>query len=237
MTPAPLDAFLKQMAALLDGRASAAEVERALGKSASGTARLSLYPRLVARQQRAAIDAFQQAAKVACDALAPGRFAPLRDAFLRHHPPASWAPARANAHFGRFLAEGKAPGAVVELADYAWARYEVLHQDPAAFAVRHYTHRVRDFAHQVEHEHLRKGTPAVGEQTLLLGRTFDTADLVVLTPSLAALVAVALLEARGNAAGLPAVAAADVVREAGHLHRLRLLSAAAVADLTRWVTA
>lgn len=239
MTPAPLDEFLTQMAALLDGRKTAQQVEQVLGKSASGTQRLGLYATLVERQQRGAIDGFYQAAQVASDTRAAGQFAKLRDAFLRKHPAASWSPARACEQLGPFLAGRSVPIEVRELVDFGWTRHWVLHapqrDDASGLAVRHYTHGVRDFSHQVERERLRKGRPRPGDETWLMGRARSTAELVILQPSVAALVAVQVLTDGAWSDGLPAVSGKQVVEEAEHLRSVGLLAPSAVTQVAGWV--
>lgn len=194
MKPVPLDLFLEQMQAHLDGRRTAAEVEQVVGCSASGTARLALYRTLVDRQQQGVLDQFYAAVRVAAQTMRAGHFERLRDGYLAAHPPSHWAPARAAEHFAGFLEPRGVHPALIELADFAWARHVVLHDATRAIAVRHYTHAVRQFTHQVEHEALRSGVPERAPETWLLGRARPTESLVVLTPSVAALLVLQLLD-------------------------------------------
>ncbi len=238
MKPVPLDVFFLQMAAMLEGRRSASEVEAVLGRSDSGTQRLGLYATLVARQQWAVLDEFYVAAKVAADTPRRGRFAKLREAFLRQHPPSHWSPARAAEHFGQFLESQSVTAELIELVDYAWTRHQVLHaraSDPARLAVRHYTHRVRDFSRQVEAEGRASGRPVKEPETCLIGTSRETAALVVLEPSIAALVVLQVLEDRSWSADLPEVPRGLAQQEADHLHALGLLSQAQRLDLTVWL--
>lgn len=233
MSPAPLDAFLAQMASLLDGTRSARDVERTLGRSASGTARVALYATVVGRQQRGVLDAFYAAARVACG---PG-FAAHCTAFLHERPPSHWVPAAAAEHFGEFLERRAASADVRQLVDFAWTRHEVLHasaaDDASGLAVRHYEFGIRDFSRQVEQSGLRKGRPLPGPETWLIGRSRATAELVVLAPSLAALVAVQVVADQGWSADLPVLPRAQVRDEAEHLFELGLLSAPALATVEK----
>lgn len=238
MTPAPLEVFLTTFAAMLDGRVSASELEATLGPSASGTARLERYVTLVGRQRRGVIDEFYAATRVASEAL--GRpFGPLRDAYLVAHPPSHWAPARAAEHFPAFLEALGAQPMLIELADFAWTRHCVLHaaaaDDGADLAVRHYTHAVAEFTHDVERGARSTGAPDAVAQTWLLGRSRSTSGLVAMKPSLTALVALQLLAESGRSEGLPVVAPADVRSEVDHLREQGLLSAVAVASLRSWL--
>ncbi|GEM_PF-3372310 len=238
MTTVSLDVFLAQMARLLDGRSSAQQVEAILGPSPSGTSRLGLYPTLVERQQRSVIDDFYVAARIAAESAAPGRFAKLRDSFLRAHPPSHWAPPRAGEQFGAFLESKSASAELVELVDYAWTRHQVVHtaiEDPASVVVRHYTHRVREFSRLVEREGKTKGRPAKEPDTCLIGRSRDTAQLVVVDASVAALVVLQVLEDQGWSDELPHVARESMLEEAQRLRDLGLLSEGRRAALAGWL--
>ncbi len=235
---ASLDVFLAQMARLLDGRSSAQQVEAMLGPCPSGTSRLALYATLVERQQRAVIDDFYLAARVASQSVAPGRFAKLRDAFLRQHPPSHWAPPRAAEQFGSFLESKAASVELIELVDYAWVRHQVVHaaiDDPASLVVRHYTHRVREFSRQVEREGKARGRPTHAPDTCLIGRTRDTAQLVVIEPSITALVVLQVMEDQGWSADLPRLSRESMLAEAQQLRELGLLSEDRVAALAGWL--
>lgn len=234
-----LDTFIREFAAMLDGQKSPRAVEAVLGPSASGTARLGLYFTLVERQQRGVLDAFYSAVKVADGASRKPRFERWRDAFLAKHPPSHWAPARSAEHFSTFLERGGAGVALVELADFAWTRHLVLHaplaDDGSALAVRHYTHAVRAFTLEVERDGRTSGAPAARAETWLLGRSRSTNTLLALTPSVAALVVLQVLEDRAWSAELPQLPRADVIAEARALEQQGLLSSAAVAALSGWL--
>jgi len=234
-----LDSFITEFAALLNGKKSAIEVESVLGRSPLGTARLALYATLVARQQRGVIDEFYQAVKVADANSRKPRFAKWRDDFLEEHPPWHWAPARAAENFSAYLELHGAGVALVELADFAWARHVVLHapaaDDASGLAVRHYTQGVRAFTLAVERDHRARGAPQQQPETWLLGRSRHTHSLVALTPSVAALVVLQVLEDRAWSPELPDVPRADVLAEAAALEQHGLLSSAALVSLSDWV--
>lgn len=239
MKPVPLDEFLAQMAGLFDGRRSVSEVERVLGPSASGSARLGLCRTLVERQPRSVIDDFYSAVRVAMDAGSRGRFAKVRDAYLRAHPPTHWVPTRAAEHFPAFLEQRAVPAELLELADFAWTRHVALMapaaDDASGLAVRHYTHAVRAFTVEVETMGRTTGRPERKGETWLIGRSPQTAGLLLIEPSIAALVVVQLLEDRGASAELPPVPRADLTREADSLHQLGFLSDKARAALEGWL--
>ncbi|MDP3153396.1 MAG: hypothetical protein Q8N23_12030 [Archangium sp.] len=235
MKPVPLDDFLKEMAGLLDGSRSARQVERVLGPSASGSRRLALYATLVERQQHGVLDDFYAAVKVA----AGPRFSPLREAYLRAYPPRHWVPSRAAAQFPSFLEQRGAGAALVELADFAWSRHVVSMapntDDVSELIVRHYTHAVRAFTREVERDGKTSGRPLNVPETWLLGRSRQTAEVVIVEPSLAALVVIQVLQDRAWSADLPVIPRDDLVREAGALASLGLLSTGAREALEGWL--
>lgn len=232
MSEPGLDTFFEQLGAMLDGRRSAAEVEAVLGPSASGTARLALYRTLVERQQRGVIDEFYAAVKVACETIASGSFARHRDAYLKAHPPAPWAPAAAAASFPAFL-EGRAvKGELVELADLAWARHLVLQaparDDVSGLCVRHYAHAALAFTADVERGR-QKGRPKASAETWLMGRSRHTGRFVAVVPSVAALVLLQRLEEPGTEEPGLDVSGRQLRGEAEQLCELGLLSKACLA--------
>lgn len=230
----PLDVFFAEMAELLAGRRSPAECEAVLGPSPSGTARLGIYATLVDRQQQAALEALYRATLVAARSWDREACAELCAGYLRAAPPSHWAPAVVAAPFSDYLEPHGAPTDVVELADFARTRYEVLSAPAgdrgADLAVRHYTHAVREFTFAVEHEHRASGRPDAVASTWLFGRHRDTADLVLITPSLATLI-VAHVLAEGWSPDLPPIAPGAFHEAAAFLHTSGLISATAVAAL------
>lgn len=220
-----LDEFLAQLSGLLNGQRTAREVEAVLGPSASGTARLGLYATLVQRQQAQPIDEFYAAVRVAAQ---PGSYPALRDAYLAAHPPSHWQPARAAEHFPAFLEQRRAPPALVELADFAWTRHLALSSASAGEArglvVRHYTFAVKHFSNEVERDGRSRGEPAPHAETWLLGRSVATESLVLVEPSLAALVVVEVLQSGAWSKDLPELSREALASEADALRGLGLLS-------------
>ena len=235
MTAASLERFFAEMAELLAGRRTAAQVEAVLGPSPSGTPRLGAYATLVDRQLHGVIDSFFRAATVAATSWDRPRFAELRRDYWRTHPPSTWSPIAAVVPFADYLAAHAAPVDVIELADLARTRHQVLEAPPSdgihGLAVGHYTHAVHDFTVAVERGEVSAGRPAAVPSTLLLGRHRETASLVVITPSLASLVALQVIDDRTWSSELPAVDPAEVVAAAVFLADQGLLAPAALTVL------
>ncbi|MDP3231961.1 MAG: hypothetical protein Q8N26_04245 [Myxococcales bacterium] len=232
MTPT-LDTFLTEFAAMLDGRRTAREVESVLGPSPSGTARLGLYATLVQRQQTGAIDEFYAAVRVAAPS---GYYEPLRNAYLEAYPPSHWAPARAAEHFPVFLEARKSSIELVELADFAWTRHLVLNAEATdALVVRHYTHAVKRFSNEVERDGRTRGRPEKDAETWLMGRSLLDGNLVMVEPSVAALVTVEVLHSGGWSDELPAIPRGVLLKEAERLIELGLLPPTSRAVLERLV--
>lgn len=213
-----LAAFFAEMDPFLRGERSAEDVLARLGPSSSGVARFGLYAELVRRQRRGIIDHFYRPVAAAAEAQEKGLFGRLRDAYLLQHPPTHWAPNEAARAFPAFLTEQPVVDArLVALADYAWARFSVMHAAhrpgelgvDEAILVRHYAWDVAAYSDAVEQgaaDVALEATP----RTLLLGRhRAASSTLVVLTPSLAALIAMAV--ASGRRPALPAGLTASMV--------------------------
>lgn len=230
---ASLESFFTAMGALLDGTLSAAECEARLGASASGTARLALYPRLVARQATGALDALFAAARIAGLTWDADGYRALQAGYLAAHPPRSWSPSEVALGFVDYLGAHGAPKDIVELADYARTCHHVLAAPPcdgtAHLAVVQYLHAVREFALAVKAGTLTAGRPEPRPTTWLLGRHRDTQRLVALTPSVPALVALQLVTDGAWTDGLLVVERAHVRAEAAALVRLGFLAPAAQA--------
>jgi hypothetical protein len=214
-----LATFFAEMDPFLRGERSAEEVLARLGPSSSGVQRFALYAELVRRQRRGIIDHFYRAVAAAAEAEDAGLFGRLRDAYLQLHPPAHWTPNEAARAFPGFLAaQVTASPQLVSLADYAWARFSVMHAEhrpgdlgvDEAILVRHYEWDVATYSDAVERG---MGDVELGTtpRTLLLGRHRGAATLVVLTPSVAALVAMAV--ASGRRAAFPESLTAAMVEE------------------------
>ncbi len=228
MTATPLDVFFAEMAELLAGRRTAAQCEAVLGPSASGTARLGVYTKLVDRQQRGALESLFRATLIAADTWDLPRSESLRAGYLVAFPPKHWAPSVVAAPFADYLAHNGAPADVVELADFARTRFDVL-RAPATdgiegLAVRHYTHSVHTFTQRVEREGLASGRPVAEPATLILGRHRTSADFVLVTPTLAMMIALQLAEDGSWSPELPPVDPADVREAAASLFAHGLVS-------------
>lgn len=230
MTAVPLDQFFAQMAELLAGRTDAASCERVLGRSPSGTERFGLYATLVDRQQRAALRSLYRAALVAATAWDRDRTDELCARYLREHPPGHWSPTACAAPFADFIELHGAPPDVIELADYARTRHDVL-RAPAgtgtsSLAVRHYSHAVHEFTVAIERGEIETGRPAPTPSTWLFGRDQETAKLVMLVPTLPILVALHRLE--HGAVPTITIAPTDLARAVQFLGDHRLLSTEAL---------
>ncbi len=233
MTAVPLDVFFAEMSELLAGRRSAAECEAVLGPSSSGTERFGVYATLVDRQQRGAIDALFRATLVAACSWDVTRCEALRVGYLRSCPPQHWSPTIVAAPFADYLEAHGAPVDIVELADFARTRHEVLRapsgQGIEGLAVRHYTHAVREFTLAVERGEVTAGRPVATPTTWLLGRHRETADLVLIVPSLATLVALQVIDDRTWWAELPPIDRTEVIDAAAFLFSQGVVSEAALA--------
>jgi len=231
VTAIPLDDFFAQMEALLANRIDAATCEQVLGRSPSGTERFGLYVKLVDRQQQAALTGLFRATLVAAATWDRARSDELRAGFLRAHPPAHWSPTACVAPFADYLEHHGAPADVIELADFARTRHDVLRApagDAAGLAVRHYVHAVHEFTVAVERGEIDAGRPRPCPSTWLFGRDQISTRLVMVRPSVPLLVALYSLEHGAPAEGMPAVEPDDLARAVEFLDEQRLLSASAL---------
>lgn len=223
-----LESFFATMGALMEGSISAEQCEARLGPSASGTARLALYPRLVARQATSALDAMFAAARIAGLAWDADGYRALQAGYLAAHPPRSWSPSEVVVGFADYLEAHGAPRDIVELADYARVCRQVLaapaSDGTAGLAVVHYQHAVREFALGIKAGSIAEGRPAARPTTWILGRHCETQRLVAVTPSVPALVALQVLTDGTWSGGLPAVERSHVRLEAAALVRLGVLA-------------
>ncbi len=223
-----LDTFFAEMAELLAGRKTAAQCETVLGRSPSGTERFGVYAKLVDRQQQGALESLYRAALVASASWHRARTGEMRAGYLQTEAPAHWSPTVVALRFADYLEAHDAPTDVVELADYARTRHEVL-RAPASdgiggLAVRHYTHAVHEFTLAVERGDTTAGRPAAAPSTWLFGRHRDTAKLVMVVPSLAILVALQLVEEPVWSTELPQVDRGEVAAALAFLEEHALLS-------------
>lgn len=228
-----LDAFFAEMAELLAGRRTAAQCEAVLGRSPSGTERFGIYAKLVDRQQQGALESLYRATLVASASWDRARTKELREGYLRAEPPAHWSPTVVAAPFADYLEAHGAPVDVIELADYARTRHDVLRapvsEGIGGLAVRHYTHAVHEFTIAVERgEHT--GRPEATPSTWLFGRD-RAAKLVMVVPSLAMLVALQLVEDKAWSAELPPVERTEVTAAVDFLLAHELLSEVVVGRL------
>jgi hypothetical protein len=198
--------FHATMGPFLRGEISAEEVERRLGPSPSGTARLALYPRLVQRQARGLVDHFFRGLAAALEAASSTAFPRLRDAYLEARPPASWEPNANLAAFPAFVRDAPdVPAWAFEMADFAWARFVAIHAEHVAgevglersVFVRHYSHDVVAASATNEGKGVgHRCVPPPTPRTVLFARHTTTGRFVVVTPSVGALFA--LLRAAGD---------------------------------------
>ena len=236
----PLDEFFRTMKPFLAGKSSAADVEARLGKSASGTARLALYPQLVRRQKRSVLDHFFRAAASASRSHDEVLWDRLIVTFLATNEPMHWEPNQFAREFVRFLGEieesERVPSDVSELADFAWIRHYVLVSERpkegaagmgTSLMIRQYAHEIPDFAREAETKNAadRKAAPRAEPCTVIVSRSHLTGRVEITRPSLAALVAVGRRDGHAGAQRLPpAITEEDVAREDAALVALGVLS-------------
>jgi hypothetical protein len=221
--------FFQSMEGMINGAATAAQVESELGTSASGTKRLGLYATLVKRQRHGALSGFFEAVAVAANSQRAGAFLELTNAYLAAHPPTHWYPPEAGRHFSDFLTEQGQP-VLAELADFAFTRHSVQISAHGAhagvgptLALRHYTHAVAAFSGEVERAERTEGVPEPIPQTWLITRSRHTGKLLLRGPTLATLVSLQVLEQGGWPEVLPAGLTRGVLEE-----ELRALAEAGV---------
>lgn len=226
MSPS-LSVFFEEMEGFLLGERSAAAVLERLGPSSSGRERFAHYAELVARQRRAVLDHFYRAARAASDAT---QFDAWRDAHLRRRPPKHWVPSEAARSFTEQLVEVGAPTHVVELADFAFVRWSVL-REPLGGAVtvdrthfvRHYDYDVVSFTRDIEGSVTAMESASAPEARPTLAvvmRHQQRGELLVGTPSLAALFVLEIASSGRWPALTTELTVADVLSEARRIEGL-----------------
>jgi hypothetical protein len=197
---APLDGFFAALGPFLAGQSTAADVEARLGASPSGSRRLALYQKLVARQRALLLSSLFPGVRSLAQQLDAGLWEELVDAFSAEHPPTHWDPNRFGEPFGDFIAArrekgAKLPAYLEELADYYWVEYHVMVAPRPTpddgvgldhtLCVRHYTHDVRGFALAFSRGE-SPPPPEARSQPLVLCRSRTTEQLFVLHATAAA---------------------------------------------------
>jgi hypothetical protein len=201
---ARMEAFFSAMNAFLAGDSNAADVERALGPSASGTARLALYQTFVKRQREDVLDSLFPAVKHACHAVRANLWSEATTTFTRAHPPSDWEPNRFGKSFADFwsrraAADPSIPSYLEELADYAYIRYAAsVAIEPSdgvgldsSLYVRRYDHDVVAFTRAITDD-VRPApkAPSAVPRTLIVAWSRTTHTLTELHPSLAVMAAI-----------------------------------------------
>jgi len=228
----PLAVFFEHMKPFLERRVGVEETVRLLGPSASGDARLALYPELVRRQKRGILDHFFASARAVCVAHHPQLWDNLAEAYILEVAPDHWEPNHYAKRMYSFLearqqTKTPVPAAVLELVDFAWIRYAaMLAAHPTGFAasgsalgqalfVRSYSHEIPNFALAVEGGDRAVGSrPEPASCTVLICRSRHTQRLEIVRPSLAALLALRRRDAPEAPLSLaPGISYSDVVRE------------------------
>jgi len=203
--------FFEVASDLLEGSMDAAGATRILGPCPEGDAALARYARFVHRQRRAVIDGFFEATKALSARDDPARFDRLADSFIAVSPPCGWEPngwaTGFAAHLERLHRTGTdIPEAMTELADYAVVRWEVSVGGP--IAVRSYAYDVVDLSRK---GHATREAPVRAPTTIVVGLSRTTNRVVVVTPTLATLVAIARRSDASVAPPSPAMTEDDVV--------------------------
>jgi Putative DNA-binding domain len=199
-----LDTFFDAIWPFMERRTDVAEATRLLGPSPSGSARLALYPEFIRRQKRDLLDHFFASVRSACMTLDSTLWERVAEDYVREVAPRHWEVNHYAGPFVDFLEarqthDAAVPEYLVELADFAWIRFlSMIAEHPesqgtalgSAFFLRHYTHEIPVYARAAERRYLRTGTlPDAVPCTVLVGRSRKAPRIVILRPSLAALVA------------------------------------------------
>jgi hypothetical protein len=237
-----LATFYEAMLPFLERRASVADTVAILGESPSGNKRLAFYPEAIRRQRRRVLDAFYKETRIACNAASKGLWKELAEDYMRKCAPTAWDPNRYAEAMLEYLREhakhdARIPAAALELADYAWTRFQAMAADHpqdgrialgTALFVRRYTFDVTSFAKKVESDEATAGAPEALANTLILYRSRITHRFEVATPSKEALVVLRRRESGEEGFALPAGMSEDAVaREEAALVALGMLSLAA----------
>jgi hypothetical protein len=237
-TPA-LATFLHEMGLFYERRISLEQVTARLGASASGGERLALYPEFVRRQRRSLLDNFFSAARAAARIEHAGQWEELVEGFIRAESPLHWDPNRYAGQMVAYLQQPHATAAkdlsvLIELADYAWIRYQAMmapHDatiglDVALF-VRQYTHDVVTYSEVAERSNAPStAKPCTKSCTVLVARSRLNHKLEVVHLSLAALVALRrAIDPLVDSALPTGIAESDVAAEALALAALGVIPA------------
>jgi hypothetical protein len=220
-----LATFYEVMLPFLERRTSVSETVATLGESPSGNKRLAFYPEAIRRQRRRVLDAFYKEARIACNAASKGLWKELAEDFMRKCAPSSWDPNRYAEPMLAYLREhakhdARIPPAALELADYAWTRFQAMAADHpqdgrtglgTALFVRRYTFDVANFAKKVESDEATAGAPEPFANTLLLYRSRITHRFEIAKPSKEALVVLRRRESGEEGFALPAGMSEDAI--------------------------
>ncbi len=241
MKPVPLSDFFEAIWPFMNHRTGVAETVRALGPSSSGVARLALYPELIRRQKQSILDHFFSSVRAAFGSSDAGRWERLTAEYMRKASPHHWEPNHYAQPMVAFLeaeqaSDASIPYAAVELADFAWIRFEAMmsahppYPDPglgSAVFVRQYAHEISTFAFAAETRTLAPGAlPSPVPCTVLVYRSRSTQRLEILRPSVATLIALRRREAPGAPFTLPsALVESDVDHEETDLIQRGVLAA------------
>jgi hypothetical protein len=146
----PLARFFEAMAPFLDGRSSSEDLVGALGPSASGSDRLSVYPWLVRHEREGVLEALYAPARRLAEGVQQGLWETLVREYTRESPPRHWDPNRFGEHFPAFLGARRHAAEIMivleEIADFCWIRFHVARAANEGLGtsifVRRYTHDV-----------------------------------------------------------------------------------------------
>jgi hypothetical protein len=201
-----MDDFFAAMAPFLAGQTGAADVERTLGPSRSGTKRLGLYRTLVSRQYDDVLGSLFPAVRRASETHRRGLWQTLTTGYARAHPPTHWEPNRFGAHFADYLAAERerdpdSPAWLEELADFSYTRYcASVAPEPAdgvglgaRVHLRRYDHDVPTYAREAQEEasggDACRDRPEPTPVTLLIAWSHTRHRVIEIAPSLATLAA------------------------------------------------
>lgn len=152
----PLSGFFAALGPMLEGRATAEDVEARLGRSATGTAALGFYAELVRRNLHKILGDVYPLVRTLVNREPDGhaRWTSLARDYACAHPGSGADPNRFAAQFSPWLRGcSDAPPIWAELADYEWTRVAAYHAQDVAddgfdarLFVRQYTWDVPAFA-------------------------------------------------------------------------------------------
>ena len=214
-----LDAFFREIRPLLLGEVDVDSFLARVGPSSSTSRRVGVYARLVGNGLANALQALYPGVRVAVERRSPGAWRPFVADYYRANPPAHWDLNRCGAALPSWLAAERASGADVpafleDLADFHWTEYaaytSAARMPPAGVnptaEIRQYGHDVVSWGRSARRGEATAGFPLERLTTVIVYRHPATSLVHTLSPTAAALIALAREQGVARP-GLAAVAA------------------------------